>query len=262
MPFNLDISEWAEWRASNALGRLGLNRRVPVRIAQDGDLFRIDLPDVQLFVPSAKRWHNYRRGWQVRVDYLLQQFGVGDIMKLNADDVVIDIGANIGEFSLGVSRLCGKVHAIEGDPLVFRCLSRNALSNPTISCHETIVGNITGEVEFFSDPADANSSLIEPIDKSRAKKMKLSSIRLDEFSEKYGIDQVALIKCDAEGAEPEVIEGAERLLRRTRSIALDTGPERQGEETSDACEAMLRKLGFQVFHQKRLRRKITFGVRV
>ncbi|MYE03211.1 MAG: FkbM family methyltransferase [Alphaproteobacteria bacterium] len=49
---------------------------------------------------------------------------------------------------------------------------------------------------------------------------------LDRIAEEHGSDGLAFLKCDAEGAEPEVLEGRRELLRRTARIAI--GPERQG----------------------------------
>ena len=83
---------------------------------------------------------------------------------------------------------------------------------------------------------------------------------MDRIAEDYGIDALAFLKCDAEGAEPEVLEGGRELLRRTVRIAIDTGPERRGERTSAACEALLRDAGFTVRTRER-GRIMTYGSR-
>ena len=69
---------------------------------------------------------------------------------------------------------------------------------------------------------------------------------LDRIAEDYKIDAVAYLKCDAEGAEPEILLGGRELLRRTARIAIDTGPERRGGKTTAACEALHRGAGFTV----------------
>ncbi|MDE0409342.1 MAG: FkbM family methyltransferase [Alphaproteobacteria bacterium] len=83
---------------------------------------------------------------------------------------------------------------------------------------------------------------------------------LDRIAEEYGIDGLAFLKCDAEGAEPEALEGGQELLRRTARVAIDTGPERNGSRTSDACEALLRDAGF-VVHTRERGRILTYGSR-
>ncbi len=83
---------------------------------------------------------------------------------------------------------------------------------------------------------------------------------LDRIAEEHGIDGLAFLKCDAEGAEPEALEGGRDLLRRTARIAIDTGPERNGSRTSDACEALLRDAGFTARTRER-GRIVTYGTR-
>jgi hypothetical protein len=72
----------------------------------------------------------------------------------------------------------------------------------------------------------------------------LRTLTLDGLAATLGIGEVAFVKADAEGAEPEVLTGATETLGRTRYIAIDCGPERKGERTFDACSAILAGLGF------------------
>ena len=83
---------------------------------------------------------------------------------------------------------------------------------------------------------------------------------LDRIAKDHGIDGLAFLKCDAEGAEPEALEGGRELLRRTARIAIDTGPERLGSRTSDACETLLRDAGFAV-RTRQSGRIVTYGAR-
>lgn len=261
MTDNFSLKDRTNLFWSNVAAQLGLDRRVPVKIeVRDGITFAT-IPDRTIAIPAARRWHRYKRGWAPRANRLLYQFGVGDLVKLATGDVVIDIGANIGEFSLGAAATGATVHAIEGDPFVFKCLSFNTQAQRGILTHECVVWKENTTLTFYSEPSDADSSVFKPVSGVEPKPLQVSAMALDSLAEKVGIGEVALLKCDAEGAEPEVIEGGRTLLARTRAVAFDTGAERMGEETSDACEALLRDLGFKVLHQLRQNRKITFGLR-
>jgi FkbM family methyltransferase len=246
---------------SNLLAKFGLDRRVTVEISKYEDYYVASIPGRKLAIPSAKRWRNYKRGWDYRTSRLLYQFGLGDVVHVGEGDVVIDIGANIGEFSVAVAELGAKVHAIEGDPLVFKCLTFNTATEKNLVRHNNVVWKEDTTLTFFSEPTEANSSVFQPMGDAPVKALNVTALRLDFIAENFGIGQVAFLKCDAEGAEPEVIEGGRELLSRTRAAAFDTGPERMGEETSNACEALLRELGFEVSHSMRKGRKITFGIR-
>lgn len=261
MALDLSLKQHVDLIGTNIAARLGLNRRVPIRVEQDADLFIVSFENRQVALPTAQRWHRYKRGWKPRTDRLLHQFGVTEIVDLSDGDTVIDIGANIGEFSIAAAAFGATVYAIEGDPLVFRCLSRNCASDNRIMPHQNVLWSEDTEVTFFSEPTNANSSVIEPTEGGEVTSMTVNATRLDTWAEAEGIGDVQFIKCDAEGAEPEVIKGGEAVLRRTKYCAFDTGDERMGEETSDECEGLLTDLGFRVFHDRRPNRKITFGVR-
>ncbi len=258
---DLNLKQKIDLFGSNLVAKMGLNRRVPVRIYEEEALFIVSFEDREVALPTAQRWHRYKRGWKARGDRLLHQFGVSEVTDLSLGDTVIDIGANVGEFSISAADMGATVHAIEGDPLVFRCLSRNCATNERITPYRHVLWNDDTQVTFYSEPTDANSSVIEPTEGGKVTPITVNAVRLDTWAKQAGVENVQLIKCDAEGAEPEVIKGAEEVLRRTKFCAFDTGDERMGEETSDECEGLLSALGFRVFHDRRPNRKITFGVR-
>jgi FkbM family methyltransferase len=261
----LDELTWKETfqlLGSNLAARLGLNGRSVVRLVPKGDLLLARLPDRDVAVPSVRRWRHYRRGWAARLDRLArEQFGVGEVVFVTPGQTVLDIGANVGEFSTAMADLGARVFAIEGDPTVMKCLEFNMAGKPDIKLCQTVIWKTSGSVTFYSIPKDADSSAIAPLATEGFEALTLPALSLDDLTASLGVEEIDLIKCDAEGAEPEVIEGAQTILRRTRQVAFDTGAERQGQETSDTCETMLTALGFRVFHQTRRGRKITFGIR-
>jgi hypothetical protein len=55
-----------------------------------------------------------------------------------------------------------------------------------------------------------------------------------------------LLKLEAEGAEIEVIEGAERILSKTRYITADLGFERKGKSTLPDVTNYLLQKGFEI----------------
>jgi FkbM family methyltransferase len=246
---------------SNLAARLGLDRRVTVTIEEQDGLTFAAIPGRRIAIPAGRRWHRYKRGWAPRADRLLYQFGVGEVVRLGEDDVVIDIGANVGEFTLGAATTGATVHAIEGDPLAFRCLDFNTSGQANVHAHECVIWKEDTTLTFYSEPTDADSSVFKPVTDVAAKAIQVNALSLDSLAARAGLAEIAFLKCDAEGAEPEVIQGGRGLLARTRAVAFDTGAERMGEETSDACEALLRDLGFRVHHERRPNRKITFGLR-
>lgn len=248
--------------AHNLLAGAGLLRgQRPVAVRADGDAFVVTVDGREVRVPSALRWRMYRRGWARRLSRLAHQFCAGDPVRLGPGDLVIDIGANVGEFGLACAAMGADVRCIEADPRVFACLTANTAETPRIACHKALLWKEPAELTFYSEPSHADSSIFADPKDGRYTQIKLPAIPLDDLAAAEGWGDIALLKCDAEGAEPEVLAGAGAVLARTRFVAIDTGPERLGQETHGPVAEALRAAGFTVSHDIRDKRKITIGRR-
>lgn len=74
---------------------------------------------------------------------------------------------------------------------------------------------------------------------------KVKAVRLDNLIHNLGLNRIDFLKIDAEGAEPEVLEGAKDFLNNIRKIAVDCTPERFGKTTSSKVNDILSSQGFQ-----------------
>jgi FkbM family methyltransferase len=140
-------------------------------------------------------------------------------------DVVIDIGANIGIFTLKSAKLVGsegRVVAIEPDPLNFQALLRNlrinALKGKVVAINEAL-GNVDGKTKFFIDryyPAVSSTHIKQ--EHSLTIEVKMS--KLVSLVTSLGTTRVDFIKCDAEGAEVDIINGAFEVLKYIMHMAI------------------------------------------
>ena len=78
----------------------------------------IQVKDATVYVPSALRWKLYKKGWCARLDQLEREYGVGRHVVLGPESVVIDIGANVGEFAHIAARYGARIICIEPDPFI------------------------------------------------------------------------------------------------------------------------------------------------
>lgn len=246
----------------NVLSRVGmLPGHGPVQLERRPEGFVVVSEGQTIHIPAALRWRMYRKGWARRSARLARQFGVPDLVPLKPGDTVIDIGANVGEFALACAARGADVHCVEGDPAVYACLSRNTEAELRIRRYNNVLWSAEEDITFFSAPERADSSVFAAEGDPSYTAMTVRATTLDRLAEDAGIGAVTLLKCDAEGAEPEVMAGAHHVLARTRTVAVDTGPERLGAETHDAVAEILRESGFVVRREIRDGRKMTVGVR-
>lgn len=212
----------------------------------------------RIAVPSPLRWKLYKKGWNERLNQLEREYGIGRHIELNADSIVLDIGANAGEFAHVCARYDTQIHCIEPDPKVFACLKHNINDLNNASCHETLFWKENAKLDFYSVPERADSSVFA---EGEGPKTVKQAITADAFTQENNLTRVDVIKCDAEGAEPEVLEGAKDILRTVRLVAVDTGAERQGKRTNLECAEILSAAGLRVIEEKIGKRQMTYGVR-
>ncbi len=159
--------------------------------------------------------------------------------------VVVDVGANIGVFSLWAAKLIGvtgRLVAIEPNPVSYPHLQRSLHSlsirvdSLSVACGESE----TDAVLHFESGFTVSSSL-EPFaeaDQSASVQVR----RLDGILEELGIDHVDMLKIDVEGAEEAVLRGADRILPATDRIAVET----TAGEVGTGVRSFLAERGFEV----------------
>jgi FkbM family methyltransferase len=145
------------------------------------------------------------------------------IFRLVKDgDSILDIGANIGWYSISLAKRypgC-RIQAFEPIPKTFAYLQRNIALNG--------VGNITVNNHGFSNKADTLTFFYYPTGSGNASSAKLADVAgveeirckvlpLDDYMQGQagGVD---FIKCDVEGAELLVFQGATGTLARHQPI--------------------------------------------
>jgi FkbM family methyltransferase len=245
----------AYYRVQSLLGIGGVSS--PIALQREDDCWRLRVDAEEIYIAFPNRVGFYKFGIQARLENLLRQFGasVDDLASVSPGDVVIDIGANIGEFSLACRQRGARVLAFEPDPDVQGALKANTAGHPAISTFALALWHSEAELEFFRKGESADSSLI---DNGSNSKVKVRACRLDGIEALAQVPSIKLLKCDAEGAEPEVLSGATGLLPRIDWLAIDCGPERglAQERTLEACQSIVSAAGFEVVEVARGGREV------
>ena len=131
---------------------------------------------------------------------------------IGPQDLVCDIGANKGSYLYWMSRWAGQVVAFEpqsslSDYLKKACRALN-LDNTTIV--QAGVSSRSGTMDLYlPSPNSPEASLIRHGD---APATPISVVTLDEYFS--ASKPISLLKIDVEGAELDVLKGAEKILRR------------------------------------------------
>lgn len=224
------------------------------------------------WIPAGLRYRALRRLWppgtphRFEVDYVGGRFA-GDLASMiewqvhffgayepavlaflrdslmalgRGDGVAADIGANVGQHSIVMSRHAAHVHAFEPWPTALESLRRNlalnALDNVTV--HPFGIGLEDGTLDYYPPRGDnlGGGTFVKGTNNLHAPGGRLPVRKADAVF--GGLDRLDVVKIDVEGAEVDVLLGLSETLKRLRPVlvveALDVTRERLAKANSDS----------------------------
>jgi FkbM family methyltransferase len=195
--------------------------------------------------------HLYKYGWYEPelTDYLRRN------LRLHPDDVVLDIGSNLGWYSLLAERLASRkvdIFAFEPDPENFALLTENLRLNKSnmVTALQVAVAEKSGILQLhrYKDSNLGRHSLL-PINAGPS--VEVPTISLDEFWEARGLaDRIPrFIKIDVEGYELMALRGGQQVLARCPLLLAEYSPRymRAGGIPPGDLVDFLTGLGFHPF---------------
>jgi len=180
-----------------------------------------------------------------------EQESTKEIKKiLNKDDVVLDIGANIGYYVLNEARLIGnsgKVYACEPVPENFKLLEKNIKLNgfTNVETYNIALGNKNKETEMYISEKSNLHSMIRTRNVSD-KKIKIQLLTVDEFLKNKKTPN--LIRMDVEGYEYKILEGMKETLKNKKfsKLFIEIHFHIMDKSESEALLEILKKDNFEI----------------
>jgi FkbM family methyltransferase len=154
---------------------------------------------------------------------------------IKPNDIVWDVGGNVGLFAASASGLAGSggaIYTIEADKDAFELLLRTANSQPSnhapINCLNVAVSNQCGVVQFNIAKRSRSANFIAGFGSTQTggitETRLVPSLTLDVLLSKFPSPKV--IKIDIEGAELLALEGAQDIFLNVRpAIFVEVGTE-------------------------------------
>jgi FkbM family methyltransferase len=220
-------------RRSKLLGRIC---RIPLNMIPKGTV----VPIMQGYL-RGKRWvvgaslHSFwLGGYESDKQRVMAQ-------QIKAGDIFYDIGANVGFYTLFGSLFVGEtgyVYAFEPFPQnaywVEKHVALNKLNN--VAVFRLAIADFNGESQFQEGETDG----VGKIDAGGNVKVEVAA--LDSLIAQGKLRPATIMKIDVEGAEYDVLKGAEHLLKTSRPrIFLAT----HGDAVHQQCVGYLTELGYR-----------------
>ena len=234
--------QYQRWALSRHAKRAGRGRAVTLQ--REGDLVEVNDGVRRLMVPDIALADDFRNGIAARLEAAAASY-IGDTgYQPRAGDVIVDIGAGIGEFTLWCADAGARVVAFEPDPLAYECLGRNIAILREVSAFPYALWKERIDLRLHGSPDTRQSSLIED-GKAYERSADVEAWPLDQLRFMVELAVIDFMKIAGEGVEPEILAGAHRTLKRTRIVAINVGATERRKNLKSRVEAALESIGFR-----------------
>lgn len=180
--------------------------------------------------------------------------GQADFLSSRSVDLVLDVGANRGQYASGLRKqgYCGRIHSFEPVSGPFQILSALAARDPQWQVTQCAVGAAAGTAQINVSRNTVYSSIQQQTGMA-AEFSRKSAIVATETVRVMTLDELAIdpasaifLKIDTQGFEQQVLAGAMQLLPRCVGLQLELPVEHLYENVWSFAEAVthLDQLGF------------------
>jgi FkbM family methyltransferase len=225
------------WMAERLSRKVVFRSRLPARFGRR-PIYLSPGNHLAVLKPGEARFEGYLLG-------LVDRF-------IGEKSVAWDIGANMGIFSFPAAHNAknGFVLAIEPDPFNQLILQRTRSHPKNADLNVTImpvaVSNAVGVAELqIPNRGRSANSLVGGVQGTQTggvrERMTVLTVTLDWILERYPAP--TFVKCDAEGAEAWILEGAVNVLTNARPIINMEMP----KENAEFCKAILERKDYATF---------------
>lgn len=163
---------------------------------------------------------------------------------VNEGDTVIDVGANIGYFSMLLGLRVGKqgrVHAFEPNPALHERLFSHAVRNnlqDVIVIHPLAIADVPGSTDLYLYGRNHGASSIHVYPGRPHTSVKVKVETLDGLLARGEIELPTFIKIDVEGAELLVLRGGGKLIGQARPVIVAEVSEHQRDVFGYSAQAI------------------------
>ncbi|WP_424099159.1 FkbM family methyltransferase [Moorena producens] len=192
------------------------------------------------------------------IDGVYEKPSIDIVLKhLSPDGVFLDVGANIGVFSITAARLLqnsGKVIAIEASPQIFSYLKKNINYNQlsNIQAVQIAITDLDNAVVDFYEPPSDHFGMGSIARQFHRDPIHIKTKTVDTLLAEKSINSVSVMKVDVEGYEAAVFRGSQSLLHSSHPPIIlfefcDWAEARVPEAKVGDAQRVLTEAGYQIW---------------
>ncbi|WP_302081670.1 FkbM family methyltransferase [Salinibaculum rarum] len=175
---------------------------------------------------------------------LKRMYTYDDFVEVEKNDIVVDVGAYVGGFSFYASQLARAVICIDPFASVDDSLRTNTSNLENVSVVPKAALDKSGSITINLSKRPSKTSILSPKTGSNNRSVQVASDTVPNIVRNQGFESIDYLKVEGEGVEPEILRGALEDRMSIKKIAVDAGPERDGEKVIDESIQILESNGY------------------
>jgi FkbM family methyltransferase len=213
-------------------------------------------PKIDVVLDKQKltfRTGNGRLLWRAKSLLTEEPLMIRWIKSMHRDDVVLDVGANVGIYTIPIAKKVRTVYACELDPLNIAILKENMYLNslmdnivllPFASGHTSKIVSVRFRDLSYGDALQSieGGDLLDSVLGLRAHSANVVQFSLDDLFVLLELDAPNKIKIDVDGNELTVLQGMKDLIRGANEVYFE-------DSFSDSCKAVVQYLSSVGFNK-------------
>lgn len=185
-----------------------------------------------------------RHGSTHHVEMMEEFFTYKNFVEVENGDVVVDVGAYVGGFTIFAASKARHVIAIEPSSVLYDALRYNTERFDNVSILEKAAWKGKERLELQCSLSPDENSIFQPDRGASGVKIEVEADTVSNLVKDSGFERIDFLKLEAEGAEPEILEGALADSLVPRKIAVDVNPEREDRAVDNVIINLLEEHDF------------------
>jgi FkbM family methyltransferase len=194
--------------------------------------------------------------------FMCDVYSINEITKdLNEESIVLDIGANVGYFSVLLlsKKRVKKIIAFEPIPINIQSLKKTISENSLLQeqlllTEKAVTGTPMGDLTLYLDSEKElteNASVISGFESTHSEKLVVPSITLTQIFKENDLSQIDFVKMDCEGSEFDILYNTEiSLLKKIKRMTLEVHDMDSEKNNTEYMSQFLQSVGFKISYYR------------
>ncbi|WP_158294381.1 FkbM family methyltransferase [Halorubrum sp. SD690R] len=186
-----------------------------------------------------------RHGSKKHIDLMEELYTFEDFVEVEKGDLVVDVGAYVGGFTLFASKRARNVIAVEPNEAISSVLSENVSSSENVVAVPKAAWGREETVRINQSSFLNENSILDPDSGDIGDYFEVQADTIPNIVRSLDFSKIDYLKIEAEGVEPEILNGALDGNMDIEKIAVDASAERDGQSTVTEIKEILEENGYQ-----------------